>query len=121
MVMSKAKGNLFENDLMKQCRTVNKDSYRTIGSGNSSDDKGDIIFGDYMIEAKHHKDFTDAELEGYFKKVEKEAQDFGKIPLVVFKVNRRKAKVMFKLSDGRFAWMNWSDFLEREDEKARHK
>lgn len=115
--MSKSKGNKAENDVLRMCREIYPDAYRTIGSGNSSDDLGDLIFKQYMIEVKHHKDLTDKQIEDFFLKVEKESENRNKIPLLVYKKNRRKWKVMFRLSDNYFAWMYFEDFLEREGKK----
>lgn len=123
MVNSKQKGSKWECEILKVCREIEPDSYRSVGSGGVVYDKGDLIFGQYMIEAKHHKDLTDSQIENFFLKVEKEAEARGKIALLVFKINRRKPKVMFRLSDSRYCFMYWEQFLSREGEKrekARH-
>lgn len=114
----KAKGNKFENDVLRQCRAIDRMSYKTLGSGNAKDDKGDIVFKNYLIECKHEKDFTDGKLAKYFKKVSEEAFDrskesfFGCKPLLVFKTNRRRPMVMFTFTNSHPIFMYWDDFLE---------
>jgi hypothetical protein len=112
----KAKGNKFENDVLRQCRKIAPESYKTLGSGNSKDDKGDIVFKNWLIECKHMKDLTDGDLCKFFAKVSHEAsqrEDFH--PLLVFKKNRRRTMVMFRflnIEDAHPAFMYWDDFLE---------
>lgn len=114
---SKAKGSKFECELLKQCREVNPDTFRTTGSGAVDYDQGDLIFGPYLIEAKHHKDFTDGLLEKFFLKAEEEATNRGKIPLLVFKKNRRKTQVMFRNKTYNYMFVYWDDFLKNEAKK----
>jgi Holliday junction resolvase len=92
---SKAKGGSFENVILRQLRKVYPDAYKTIGSGNASDDKGDIIFKHYCIECKHHCDFTDGIIDKFWEKIIKEAETHNKQPALVYKTNRRKPLVMF--------------------------
>ena len=111
----KAKGNKFENEVLRQCRAIYPGSYKTLGSGNAKDDKGDLVFGKYLIECKHMKDFTDGDLSRFFAKVKSEADgrlEFGWIPLVVFKKNRRRPMVMFTFTNPHPLFMYWDDFLE---------
>lgn len=100
MVKSKQKGNAFENKILKELRTIDPMSHRTIGSGNSKDDKGDIAFRNYLIELKHHKSFTDGEIEKYWQKIKKEARAANKYPLLIYKENRRKTLVMMDCLPG---------------------
>jgi len=118
----KAKGNKFENDVLRQCRVIHPASYKTLGSGNSKDDKGDIVFKNYLIECKHMKDFTDGQLKGFFKKVSAEAMQRlidrggdikeGLTPLLVFKKNQRRPQVMFTFTNPHPIFMYWDEFLE---------
>lgn len=113
MVKPKAKGSKFENEILKQCREIYPDTHKTLGSGSTDKDQGDLIFMQYCIECKHHKDFTDAILEGFWTKIQKEAEQRGKIPLLLYKTNRRKPIVMFKMKPGVRAMMYWDEFLEQ--------
>jgi hypothetical protein len=109
----KAKGNKFENEVLRQCREILPTSYKTLGSGNAKDDKADIVFGKYLIECKHEKDFTDGKLAKYFAKVTSEANERGNcIPLLIFKTNRRRPMVMFTFTNPHPIFMYWDDFLE---------
>lgn len=91
---SKRKGNSFENKILRELRKIHPDTYKALGSGNAKDDKGDIIFGRYLIECKHHKRFSRNELQKYFEKVDREADSAEKIAVLVFKENRRDTMVL---------------------------
>ena len=118
---SKAKGNAWENKLLREVRGIDGMAHKTVGSGNSKDDKGDIAFLDYLVEAKHHKRFTDKELEGYWTKINIEAEREHKIPLLVYKQNNREPKVMYwsevRGADGAIDFfrvmMYWREYLYR--------
>jgi hypothetical protein len=95
MVNGKHKGSAFENKVLKEIREVVEIAYKSLGSGNTKDEKGDIITRCFMIECKHHRTFTDRELDKYWVKLTKEAAVEKKEPILIFKENRREALVMF--------------------------
>ena len=92
---AKAKGNLAENNMLRLFRTILPDSYKTLGSGNAKDDKGDIIFGPFCDECKHHKSFSKSEIDKYWVKIVEEAKSHKKEPLLVCKENNKEAVVYF--------------------------
>jgi Holliday junction resolvase len=105
---SKAKGNLFENDILRTLRTIHPDTYKTLGSGNSKDDKGDIIFQQYCIECKHHKDFSDGLIDSFWEKIIEEAKTHNKQPALIYKTNRRRPIVML-LNEFGYRYMMYFD------------
>jgi hypothetical protein len=109
----KAKGNKFENEILMQCKEIDPKAHKTLGSGNSDKDKGDIVFLHFLIECKHMKDYTDTTLHNFFRKVKQEAEDRGMWPLLVFRRNHRRTMVMWEdaLTDNSL-FMYWDEFLE---------
>lgn len=113
MVNSKSKGSQFELKILRQCKLVWPEAHRSIGSGSAKDESGDIFAGPFCIECKHHKHFTDGQIEGFWKKINAEAKEQGKKPLLVYKENRRKALVMFWERINGHLWrrmMFWDEF-----------
>jgi hypothetical protein len=119
---SKAKGNSFESVVMREMRKLFPQSHRSMGSGcsNDKDDKGDVVAGPYMIECKFHKSFTQKELQGYWLKINREAQAAQKEPLLVYKENNKEPMVMLYINcmvDDRRAIMYFSEFIDELNEE----
>ena len=92
MVMGKHKGSRFENVTLNDLRKKfgHTSAWKTKGSGNADDDKGDIVFlNKYMLELKHHKSFSLPQLKRFFKKLDEEAVKENLEPILVFKMNHR--------------------------------
>jgi len=116
---AKAKGNAAESVVMRALREFFPDSHRSIGSGNSwhVDDQGDVVAGSYLVEVKHHASFSRPELQRYWLKVIKEAEGAKKFPLLVYKENRKDARVRFFANmtlslDDRAVEMYFDDFCD---------
>lgn len=95
MVSSKGKGNRYENIILKQLKVLEPMTHKTLGSGNSKDDKGDIRFPGLLIEVKHHKKFSKGLLDKFWVKIVEEAKAEGIEPLLLYKENFKPAMVMF--------------------------
>jgi hypothetical protein len=95
MVNGKHKGGNFENKVLKDLRGVVEIAYKSLGSGNTSDEKGDIVTRRFMIECKHHRTFTDGEIDKYWIKLITEAEKEKKEPILIAKENRKDAVVYF--------------------------
>ena len=92
---SKTKGAQFELLIMRKLREVFEFTARTAGSGGGNE-KGDIEFREYLIECKHRKKLPDTQLLQFFRKISEEANDLNKIPLLIYRANYERIKVMFK-------------------------
>jgi len=114
MVQSKAKGNLWENDLLRQLRVVDPMSHKTLGSGNSKDDKGDLACLHFLIEAKHHKSLTKKQIDAFWEKICAEAKPLSKSPLLIFKENNKAPIVMMMMqgTTGVRYMMYWEEYYD---------
>lgn len=112
MVEGKKKGSSFENKILKQLRELDcLAAHKTLGSGNTADDKGDLVFPPYLIECKHHKRLTKNTLMKFWEKICEEAEGQGLRPLLVYKENFRETMVMTDLGYGDAVFMQfWDDF-----------
>lgn len=121
MVNGKNKGSLWENTLLKQVKEIDPMAHKTLGSGNSADDKGDIAFLHFLIEAKHHKSLTKKQIDDFWKKICKEADNHKgyKEPLLVYKENRKAPMVMFRMGKPKYGvrhLMFWEEFYAQLEE-----
>jgi len=118
VVNSKNKGSLWENKLLKQLKNIDSMSHKTLGSGNSSDDKGDIACLHFLIEAKHHKTLSKGLLDKFWEKICKEADNIEKTPLLVYKENNKPPMVMMRFSGklGMRCIMYWQEYYDLLEE-----
>jgi len=96
---SKRKGNTFENKMYKKLRDIIPDIKLTIGSGNSESDS-DLISNEFLFELKHYKSFSDNQIKRFWKKVSKESNQHEKKPVLIYKENYKKPKVMINMHLG---------------------
>ena len=99
MVHSKHKGNAFENKILEDLREKfgYNSCHKTLGSGNSKDDKGDLVFlGKYLIECKHHKELRWKKLSEIWSKIKRESTNMRieAEPIVIYRENRQPIMVM---------------------------
>jgi glutaredoxin len=90
---SKAKGNGWENQVFRDLRDA-IECYKSIGSGNGLD-AGDILTHCFCIECKFHKKLTDGEVNKFWLKIVKEAEENHREPILIMKENGRVPQVMF--------------------------
>ena len=93
MVKSKDKGNKFENEMFRELKQTLQECRKTLGSGSAKDESGDILSLRYCIECKHHKVIEENQINSWWKKITKEARDLNKIPVLIYKANRRPIMV----------------------------
>lgn len=96
----KNKGNAFETKIMLKLREISPNTFRTMGSGNSQNDLGDVHFKDYIIECKHYKSVSHSMIygkDGWWQKICKEASKDQKQPLLIYKLNNQPERVVLKL------------------------
>lgn len=90
---SKSKGNAFENKTLKRLRKIVPFIAKTLGSGNSEEDADLQHFGPFMIECKHWKKITDADIAGWWKELVPQAIAKKKCPVLIYKQNYVVEKV----------------------------
>lgn len=117
MVQSKSKGNQFENKILKQLKEIDPMAHKTLGSGNTKDDQGDIAFFNNLVECKHHKNISKSQIDNWWIKIVSEADEHrhNKHPLLVFKENHKPAMVMFWMhrKNGVRHLMYWDEFYNQ--------
>lgn len=95
--MGKRKGGVFENRILDNLRKeFGYDSvHKTKGSGNTKDDKGDLVFmRKYLIECKHYKKLSWRDLDNFWIKIRDEAKHMNKVPIIIYRENRQPIMVM---------------------------
>jgi len=97
MVFGKSKGNKQENKIYRILKKIDTNTKKSLGSGNSKDEKGDIMFKNYLIEIKHYKQVTDGLLNKWWRKIAKEARSENRIPILIYKENRRNEVVVMRM------------------------
>lgn len=91
----KHKGSRFESLIQKRLREIVPEACRTMGSGCSKDEKGDLRnFMDRLIECKHYKVVTWGMLMNWWEKIVEEAEGEGLTPVLIYKQNRQPIMVM---------------------------
>jgi len=119
MVKGKDKGNKWELEVLRDLKKIDNMAHRSIGSGNAKDESGDIFFGPYMIECKHHKKIGATQVRRWWKKIAAESFGTDFEPLLVMKENWREPLVCYKEGDLYTFhyykdWMRWLKDDERE-------
>jgi len=113
MVHSKNKGNLFENKTLKELKVIDGMSHKTLGSGNSKDDKGDLACLHFLIECKHQKTLSKGSLDKFWIKIVNEAVNIDKTPLLVYKENNKPTMVRFFCGKTHIThMMYWQEFYD---------
>lgn len=90
---SKRKGSNFENHIMKELREIVPFVGKTLGSGSSEDNADIDHFGPFLIECKHHRTISEAELVRWWKKIVGQAEPVCKIPVIIYKENHQPIRV----------------------------
>ena len=115
------KGRAFERDTIKQLRDLGFEANDTFGSG-SGEEKGDVLFEKYMVECKFHRELSDKQVDAFWVKLTKEAEDAELSPLLLFKTNNHRPVVMYwdectkSLSRRMAYWDEWLDDNKPEDD-----
>ena len=81
---SKIKGNRFENEVLRILRNNGFESFKTIGSGNSKDEFGDIIIKlddntRVILELKRYKKISRKQLENFYEKLQRQVYEYYNI------------------------------------------
>ena len=96
----KHKGSRFESLIQKKLRELVPEACRTMGSGCSKDEKGDIRnFRLRLIECKHYKKITWGMLIGWWEKIKIEAVQENLQPVLIYKEDRQPIMVMERFWD----------------------
>jgi hypothetical protein len=109
---SKRKGRNFELSVYKKLKNELGGLQLSKWSGVSKDDPGDLNTPYLLFELKRFKTASDNKIQSWMKEAEKEAEKVQKIPIVIYKLDRKKAKFMFRLQDLGFeicgnCFVNW--------------
>ena len=119
MPRGKAKGSAFERQIFKDLGLyfsilAEFPIRRTLGSGASDDDADLQFLGGNLIEVKHWKRFNEADLQGFWGKVEKQATAKGLNPVLIYKENYCPIKVMFFMEGWRVVmdYEDWKRYME---------
>jgi len=114
----KAKGSKYETIILLRLREIDPKAFRTMGSGNSKNDLGDIQFRNYIIEAKHYRTISFGQLfgkNGWWSKICVEGILTNKIPLLVYRQNNQPDMLITKSTLGDFpVFYLFSDWLKIE-------
>lgn len=95
MVKAKRKGNTFENQVYRDLRAAGLPGIKfSIGSGSGIEDEADLISNNYVMECKHYKEVTDWMVDQWWKRVMEQAKIHKKDPVLIYKENYQKAKVV---------------------------
>ena len=95
MVMGKHKGSKWENKIYDDVRDRGVFIRKNKGSGNASDNKGDLETINLLIECKHYKKVTDKQVKMWFAKILKEALEINKFPILIVKENYQEPQIYF--------------------------
>lgn len=109
---SKRKGRNFELFVYKNLKNEVEGLQLSKWSGVSRDDPGDLNTPYLLFELKRFKTASDNKIQSWMEEAVEEAKKVDKIPIVIYKFDRKKAKFVFRLQDlgfeiGGNCFMDW--------------